>query len=71
MGAKYLSLNPIFHGRMKNIEVDYPFVRDQVVKRLMDIRFISTHDDVADGFTNPLPQQRLLEFRGNLNLAKP
>jgi hypothetical protein len=28
MGAKYLSSNPIFHRRMKHIEVDYHFVRD-------------------------------------------
>jgi hypothetical protein len=26
MGAKYLALNPIFHGRMKHAEVDYHFV---------------------------------------------
>jgi hypothetical protein len=26
MGAKYLSSNPIFHGRMKHVEVDYHFV---------------------------------------------
>jgi hypothetical protein len=44
MGAKYLSSNPIFHGRMKHIEVDYHFVRDQVSKSLLDVRFISTDD---------------------------
>jgi hypothetical protein len=26
MGAKYLSFNPVFHGRMKHMEVDYYFV---------------------------------------------
>jgi hypothetical protein len=26
MGAKYLSSNPVFHGRMKHIEVNYHFV---------------------------------------------
>jgi hypothetical protein len=26
MGAKYLASNPIFHGRMKHVEVDYHFV---------------------------------------------
>jgi hypothetical protein len=28
MRAKYLALNPIFHGHMKHVEVDYHFVRD-------------------------------------------
>lgn len=65
MGAKYLSSNPIFHGRMKHIEVDYHFVRDQVSKRLLDVRFISTDDQLADGFTKALPQQRFHQFTRN------
>jgi hypothetical protein len=68
MGAKYLASNPIFHGRMKHVEVDYHFVRDEVVRRLLDVRFISTDDQVADGFTKPISAQRLHEFRHNLNL---
>lgn len=70
MGAKYLSSNPIFHGRMKHIEVDYHFVRDQVSKRLLDVRFISTDDQLADGFTKALPQQRFHRFSRNLNLVE-
>jgi hypothetical protein len=66
MGTKY----PVFHGRMKHIEMNYHFIRDQVMKKLLDVRFISTHDQVADGFAKPLPQHRMLEFRNILNLAK-
>jgi hypothetical protein len=60
-----MCLYMLIHGFMKHIEVDYNFVRDQVVKWLLDVRFISRHDQVADGFTKPLPQQGLLEFRNN------
>jgi hypothetical protein len=70
MGAKYLSSNPIFHGRMKHIEVNYHFVRDQVSKRLLDVWFISTDDQLADGFTKALPQQCFYQFSRNLNLVQ-
>jgi hypothetical protein len=56
MGVKYLASNPIFHGRMKHVEVDYHFARDRVTKKLLDVHFISTEDQVANGFTKVLPQ---------------
>jgi hypothetical protein len=70
MGAKCLASNLIFYGRMKHVEVDYHLVRDRVVKKLLQVRFISMDDQVADGFTKALPQKRLLEFQRNLNLIK-
>jgi hypothetical protein len=62
MGAKYLSSNLVFYGRMKHIEVDYHFVHDQVMKKLLDVQFISTYDQVADGYVKAILQQRLIEF---------
>ena len=70
IGATYLSANPIFHARTKHIEVDYHFVRERVAQGLLDIRLISTDDQVADGFTKSLTTQKLRNFRHNLNLCK-
>jgi hypothetical protein len=70
MGAKCLASNLIFYGRMKHVEVDYHLVRDRVVKKLLQVWFILTDDQVADGFTKALPQRRLVEFQRNLNLIK-
>lgn len=69
IGAKYLSTNPVFHARTKHIEIDFYFVREEVAQKLLDIRFISTGDQVADGFTKPVSAAKLREFRFNLNLA--
>jgi hypothetical protein len=70
MEAKYLASNPIFHGHMKHVEFDYHFVRDRVLKKLLEVWFISSDDQVADGFTKVLSQGRLLEFQRSLNLIK-
>jgi hypothetical protein len=70
MGATYLSANLIFHARMKHIEIDFHFVRERVANKQLEIRFISTRDQVADGFTKALPTRQFEEFKHNLNLKK-
>ena len=68
LGATYLSTNLVFHARTKHIEIDFHFVRERVANKLLDIRFISSKDQVADGFTKALPVKSLETFRSNLNL---
>ena len=69
LGATYLSANPVFHARTKHVEVDYHFVREQVAKGKLNVKFIFTNDQIADVFTKPLPSQRFLELRSKLQVV--
>jgi histone deacetylase 1/2 len=70
LGATYLSANPVFHARAKHIEIDFHFVRERVLRKQLEIRFIPSQDQVADGFTKPLPYPAFEVFKRNLNLVK-
>ena len=70
LGATYLSANPVFHARAKHIEIHFHFVRERIARRQLEVRFIPTKDQVADGFTKALPQRKFEEFKNNLNLVE-
>jgi hypothetical protein len=59
----------MFHAQKKHVEVDYHFMRERVAKGLLDIRFISTKDQVVNGFTKAQPAWRLKDFWFNLNFG--
>lgn len=69
LGATYLTTNPMFHARTKHIEVDFHFVREQVARKAMEVRFISSKDQIADGLTKPLPRAPFVANCRNLNVS--
>lgn len=49
--------------------MDFHFVREKVALGALDVRFVSSNDQVADGFTKPATRYILDRLRHNLNLV--
>lgn len=55
VSALVLAFNPLFYVCTKHIEVDYYFIRENVLNGDIVIKFIFTVDKLADIFTKGLP----------------
>ncbi|KAJ8774325.1 hypothetical protein K2173_011197 [Erythroxylum novogranatense] len=71
LSATYLTNTPIFHSRSRHLEIDFHFVRDKCAQKELQVRYISTTDQLADGFTKPLPKTRFLHLRDKLSVVSP
>ncbi|PON54728.1 hypothetical protein TorRG33x02_301590, partial [Trema orientale] len=69
IGATYLSVNPVFHSKMKHIAIDYHFVRDHVTSGSFGVSYISTKDQLADVLTKPLARQSFLSLRSKIGIS--
>ncbi|KAH9714923.1 hypothetical protein KPL71_020828 [Citrus sinensis] len=63
-----LARNLIFHSRAKHIELDVQYIRDKVLRKELEIRYIPTEEQVADALTKPLSYPKFNYFRSKLNV---
>ena len=67
-GALLLAKNPIFHERTKHIAVKYHYIRDLIIKGIIDLNYIPSKDQKADGLTKPLDRTKFNEFLVQIGL---
>lgn len=48
------------------MEIDFHFVRDKVRAKTLSVRYVSSHDQVADILTKPLLKSCFLELKSKL-----
>ena len=65
-----LSENPVFHDRLKHIEIRYHFIWDYVQRGIVELRYVSTDEKVVDIMTKSLGQGKFVLFRDKLGVVQ-
>lgn len=55
--------NPVFHRRSKHIDIKYNFVRENVAKNVVVIKYVESSNQLADFLTKALPVQKFNTIR--------
>ncbi|KAH9782940.1 retrovirus-related pol polyprotein from transposon RE2 [Citrus sinensis] len=66
--AGELARNPILHSKSKHIELEIHYIRDKVLGKELEIRYIPTEEQVADVLTKALSFPKFNYFRSKLNV---
>ncbi|XP_070022832.1 secreted RxLR effector protein 161-like [Nicotiana sylvestris] len=69
--ALNMAKNPVQHKRTKHINVRHHFLRDNVEKGLICMKFCSTKYQIADIFTKALSREQFERNRVKLGLLRP
>lgn len=62
-----ISMNPVFRDKSKHIEIKYHYLRPMVLRKAVELKYISTNDQTADILTKPLPKVKFY-FRDKLGM---
>ncbi|KAK3009190.1 hypothetical protein RJ639_013530 [Escallonia herrerae] len=69
LSAIRLAENPVFHARIKHVEVYYHFIRKKVLQEEIELEHVITENQVADLLTKSLSENKFQSFRRQLGMA--
>jgi hypothetical protein len=61
--------NPVFHDKLKYIEIRYHYIRDMVQRGVVKLQYIGTNEQVVDVLTKPLSRVKFEYFRDKLGIV--
>ena len=68
--AHKLCNNPLFHDRTKHIDIKYHFVRNAVLDKIIDVKYLCSDSMIADILTKILGATKFCKFVLSLGLQK-
>jgi histone deacetylase 1/2 len=71
LGTTYVAAKPVFHSRMKHLEIYYHFVRTMVLDKQLRVAHVSSKDQLADVLTKPLSRHDFEQLRGKIGVSAP
>ena len=65
-----LSENPVFHDKLKHIEIKYHYIRDMVQKGAVKLQYVTIDDQIANVLTKTLAKVKFKHFREKLGILQ-
>ena len=56
------SVNPVLHNKFKHVEIKYHYLRDMVQRETIELKYVSTEEQVVDFLTKPLSRMKFNYF---------
>ena len=63
-----MSKNLVLHSKTKHISIKYYVLREKAAEKEIRLEYVSTKDQIANIFTNPLPKDTFAYLRGMLRV---
>lgn len=69
--AMYIEKNPVFHDKTKHIKIACHYTSEKIIKRLLKLACLPSHQQLTDILTNNLPSSQIKQLLFKLGVFVP